>query len=425
MNKKITVILAIIGIVLVMFGIFAGKSIDLDYKEIGNINENKLAVTDGKKFGYYDIKKNTVKLIYDFPEDTDIITLKYKDGYAPYIENKKYGLIDGEGKVIVVASFDKVEILDSNLVKTLKNKKYSIMKISNSKEIMSGFDEIKQIGNTNYLILKAGDKTSIYDFKNTREIAGDIETTRFINNLNDEYVLSLDKENILKNYYINAKENELIELTGTENSTPMEIEDGLVSFIDSNKKYFTYELSSSKIKKYSGDYYYLSPTNNDLVLVANHEGLYGFINNNEDVVIPYKYQEGTTNFDKNGYAIVMENDMYGTIAKDGKTVIPIKYTHLQKLGNNYITIINQVKRSIIDKTGKNLSKEYPGIADNNNNDLLIVIDKNEKYGIIDRNGKIIVDTKYESIKSSDNYFIFRLSKKKYQIKDIKEIVKKN
>ena len=140
MNKKIAIGLATLGILLVVSGVFTDKKINLDYKELGIISEEKLAVTDGKKFGYYDLKSNSVNLSYDFPQDTDIVPLKYKDGHAPYIKNKKYGLIDSKGNISLAASFDKLEILNSNLVLTLKNNKYSISEIYSAKEIVANID---------------------------------------------------------------------------------------------------------------------------------------------------------------------------------------------------------------------------------------------------------------------------------------------
>ena len=424
MNKKIAIGLAAIGIILVVSGVFTGKKINLDYEELGVISEDKLAVTNGKKFGYYDLKSNSVNLSYDFPQDTDIVPLKYKDGHAPYIKNKKYGLIDSKGNISLAASFDKLEILNSDLVLTLKNKKYSITEIDSAKEIVANIDNVTILGESNYLILEKENKSVIYDFVKKEESIDTLDKTRIINNANDEYALSLTKKETTKNYYLNSKDNKLIELTETENATPMEINDGLVTFIDKDKKFFTYELTTSKIRRFTGDYSYLSPTKNDLILVANSEGAYGYINDNEEVIIPYEYQEGTTDFGNNGYAIVRKNDKYGTISKTGEVVIPIKYTDLEMLDENYLTIIDQKKRSIIDKTGKSLSKEYSGIANNNNNDLLIVMTKDKKYGIIDRKGKVIVEAKYEYISSSDKYFIFKVAARNYQIKTKEEIIDK-
>jgi hypothetical protein len=62
-----------------------------------------------------------------------------------------------------------------------------------------------------------------------------------------------------------------------------------------------------------------------LVCVVKN-GKYGFINRNNEVVIPFIY-DGADNF-RNGVAIVMLNQKFGAIDKKGEQVIPIHFNQL-------------------------------------------------------------------------------------------------
>ncbi|MES2485412.1 MAG: WG repeat-containing protein, partial [Bacteroidota bacterium] len=54
-----------------------------------------------------------------------------------------------------------------------------------------------------------------------------------------------------------------------------------------------------------------------------YNGKYGYINKNDEIVIPFKYQWAFLFFD--GLAQVQLNGKWGYINADGKEVIPLKY----------------------------------------------------------------------------------------------------
>ncbi len=62
--------------------------------------------------------------------------------------------------------------------------------------------------------------------------------------------------------------------------------------------------------------------NEDLVCVIQN-GRYGFINKENEIIIPFQY-DGADNF-YDSIAIIKQNDKYGAIDKTGKIVIPVVY----------------------------------------------------------------------------------------------------
>ncbi|MBB3698446.1 WG repeat-containing protein [Flammeovirga yaeyamensis] len=97
-------------------------------------------------------------------------------------------------------------------------------------------------------------------------------------------------------------------------------------------------------------------------------GKYGVINEHAEVIIPPIYSV-ISDF-KDGQAIVRKNQSYGIIDTEGKIVIPIEYNGFSKLYDNWYTI----------KKG--------------NGSL-------GKWGIIDKNGRFILQCKYEKIYLDD------------------------
>lgn len=146
---------------------------------------------------------------------------------------------------------------------------------------------------------------------------------------------------------------------------------------------------------------------------------------------PYQQSKGF----KNGISIVSCNNKYGVINKLGKEVFPCIYDYIPDFIKNRAVVKLNNKYGVIDKSGKTVIESVYdniyfqenmficyldgkcGIFDLEGNILLDFhfdwisnyfyegfarIYKNNKYGFIDRNGKLVIDCLYKSIEIMGN-----------------------
>ena len=109
------------------------------------------------------------------------------------------------------------------------------------------------------------------------------------------------------------------------------------------------------------------------------------------------------------YTIVMKDNLYGTINRLGKIVIPMQYRALCCHNRNvfygdynYIDALGHIVAVSGDKIVK-LSKEYSSavIVDNE----LILVEEKKLYGCINKKGDIIIPIKYNKLTYTNNLFV--------------------
>lgn len=116
------------------------------------------------------------------------------------------------------------------------------------------------------------------------------------------------------------------------------------------------------------------------------------------MVVPINYDDVTAD---NGFFITKLNDKSGCINGNGKVILPAKYTQVNVDHGSIEFSIND-KYSIIDENGVVIKSVYDYI-DKVPNSNLSIVKLNNKYGIVDRTGKVMVPFKYDDI----NYVDFR------------------
>ena len=133
----------------------------------------------------------------------------------------------------------------------------------------------------------------------------------------------------------------------------------------------------------------------DSTFAIKHNGLWGFIDCNAQIIIKPQYQEYCPFI--NGYACVMKNDKWGYIDKDNNIVIDFKYDL---------------------PTLKDFKGYYGYSAFQKHNDKLIApIAKGEKYGVIDIKENIVIPFNYDYIFEIDKY-LCAIKNGKYGVIDI-------
>lgn len=93
-----------------------------------------------------------------------------------------------------------------------------------------------------------------------------------------------------------------------------------------------------------------------------------------------------------------EYKCYGLINKDGNFILPIKYDYIGEMSEGLTVVIPDLfedKTIYVDKTGKKVL-EIEGNSGDFKEGLAYII-KNNKYGFIDKTGKVVIPTTYDYV----------------------------
>lgn len=425
--KKVALILFLLSFLLILCGIYFSLffSKDISYPYIGVVSENMLVVSDGDKYGYYDLEEKQVLL--DYPvisqmkgeEGLDLSSLQYVDGVAPYTKKEKFGLIDSSGKVLLNANFDFINVYNKEHIIVFDNSGYYIINYKNEKQIDGVFDEVVRIDDTSLFLLTDSVGTTLYDAESSKILLKDLLNIQYFKSSdNENYVITgTDVQNIKKNYFYQHKTDSLKELIGTENLYPGEFANNQIVFLDDFGPVLIYDLSSNQIKNIDGDYVWFGTFNSNLALVYDNQLNAGFVDASENLVIPYSYKDGTTNFNVDGISIVNNGTNYGAIDTNNRVVIPFQYKDISLLKRNIYIITDSNYKFFLYNLSyeKVISKSYDFIDSSNIDSGLLVVEKNKQFGVIDMNGKEVIEPLYQDIILDDEYIIVKLEKNKYRI----------
>jgi hypothetical protein len=118
---------------------------------------------------------------------------------------------------------------------------------------------------------------------------------------------------------------------------------------------------------------------------------YGFINKAGKVIIKYQFQDAEGFH--NGAAIVKKDSLYGLINKNGEFIISPKYEELSEAADNIYMGVRNDHSGYIRKDGSLITELVFDLAGDFKNGFAIV-NKDEKYGLLNTSGKFIIDPKY-------------------------------
>lgn len=136
-------------------------------------------------------------------------------------------------------------------------------------------------------------------------------------------------------------------------------------------------------------------------------GLYGFIDENLNMVIEPSYEE-QGHFTDNR-AVVKKNGQYGIINSDNEVIIPFEYDSIY---TPYYDLFIAVKDGVFGVIDKDLNVVLPFEYDEIKNSFngYLSISKDGKYGCVDTEGNVVVDLKYDSIEpgfiTNDDHIVF-------------------
>ena len=363
--------------------------------------------------------------------------------------DEKYGVINKDGEEIIDTNFDMIQIPNP------------------SKDIF--------VCMSNYNAETGSYETKIYN-KNREELFTNYEKVEAISR--QESLDNIPYEKSVLKYKENGKYG-LINLSGKKITKPiyddiqaLEYKEGMLT-VKQNDKFGIININGDGIikVKYDGiqaDQYSLNENHNKkagfIVSIKTNDGYkFGYINYKGKTLLETEYNEiariNYINDDesvflvafKNGQAglfknkskvleneyediqfdninnllILQRNGKQGVSDLDGKKIIQLEYDNIIITGNS----INAQKGdevTVFNSEGEKLkNSNFISVLETDKKNYFITIDKNENYGVIDKDDNVIIDIKYTFIDYLfDNYFVAQNEQKIGIVDDKgKEVIK--
>lgn len=425
--------------------------IDKDGKKVIDANYTNIVLPNPQKdvFVCYNGQKTEIinsknEKIFTEYEDIEPIKLKsvastlaYERSTLIYCKDGLYGLINTDGKKITDNIYDSIENLSPTEGKMLvsKNDKYGVIDIKGNTIVKTEYDKIlsdgyytekdqyKKSGFIVYVKTDDGYKCGYISYKGKTILDTKYGEIERINKEDDKNIYLIASENGKNGLYKNSKN-----IIQNEYQAMTYYDDNDIIVLQKNKKYGVAKLDGKIIVEVEQDsieskgiyLYAKAGTNNK---VYDNQGNVVDINYNRTV---YKtenpdYQISTILnnnityygiIDKDGNKLVDENYRYieylygtyfvatddngnlGVINSNGKVVLDMKYSSLQKIkGKNIIQAVEKGQNTseFYSSEMKEIAKiEKPGVQ-TENDDYIIIIDNEEKM-YFDNNGNKIQDT---------------------------------
>lgn len=310
------------------------------YKNAGFVL--RIKTDDGYRFGYAD-KKGKIILEPLYNEVNRITELEGEDIYLITSNNGRYGLLKN-GKEILKNEYTEISFyLSNNLLIVEKDKTKGVVNLEGDNIVPIDYDDIIMGGK--YINAQKGDELVIFD-SNGNNIDTDIIS---LNEVTDKYSIVIDKDN---NYNIVDNEGN---------------------------------------KKLENIYTYIEYYKDDKFIVSR-EGKAGIIDGEGNRLIELKYSsiqkiEGTNALQ----AVDSETNRTDIIDEELNINEGLIGAFLSKK-DNYIKMYSETDMKYYNLSGKEV--EYKDICPNNQ---MYADSKDGKWGLIDKNGNIIVPYEYEAV----------------------------
>lgn len=289
--------------------------------------------------------------------------LMYEKSLLKYAKDGKYGLINLEGKEITKPIYDEIDSLAYKEGELLvkQDEKYGVINMKGKKLVEIGYDTI------------AVDE--YYTDENRYQYAG--------------YIVSLTTQEGYRYGYLNHKGKEILKTEYNEISRVTEIQD-----------------------------------NNNVYLICAKNGQYGVTKNGEQI-IENEYQ--SIRYDATNKVFVIEKSKkYGIANLEGKVIVPVQYNQIDITGI-YLYAQNEQGTTVYNSNGTQANIDANVSIINTSNEKYKIRINNQngtKYGVINKEGKQLIEEKYNYIEYLyDNYFIASYENGKLGILDDKENVK--
>lgn len=178
------------------------------------------------------------------------------------------------------------------------------------------------------------------------------------------------------------------------------------AFVGSSYEKSYEDISSYPVYDFAGRY------KEGVIAVSNQNGEMGFVDENNNVIIPFKYSFDLNSYFSEGLAPVNLDGKWGYINKKDETVIPFLFEEAYSFKNNSAAIMINGKYGLIDINGNLItSLEYDTIDVDTSVDNSYIVSKDAKYGLLNSRGNLVIPTIYDElvnrydISSTEKYLV--------------------
>ena len=375
-------VVGIIGFIIVVI-ISLGLSIYLPNKDrINDETEDKSIIYSViEENGKYGVKNQEDKIIVKPQYEQVVIPNEHRgificDNYGEktVVYNEKGSEIFKEYEAVEPIKLSNLleEKYEKNAIIYQKNGKYGLLSITGKVILDARYEQIFSLGyKENEVIVKDNSKYKIYDVNGKQLIKEEFDSIQ-----SDEYYN--EQDGYKKSGYIVCKTTS----------------DGY------RYGYYDYDYDEVLTPDYNQILRIVDVTDkNNVYLIAAQNGQYGvFINNAK--IINTQYQ--SINYEKEFNLFIAERTgKYGAFNEKGTEVLKVEYDSLEVKGV-YIYTTKGEDKKVFDKDGKEVKISFDTTIEKTDNDNIFIKFENNKYGVIDKEGKTLIDCEYDLLQTIRN-----------------------
>ena len=397
MNKRIRwIIISVLTIIVLAIGIMAiVNELNLHYK-IEEISEyNYFILEQNGKYGVID-KSGNIVIDADYEavqipnpsKDIFICIKEYNQDtkeYATVVYNgKKEEILSNYNNVQAVAIFTNINSTpyERSVLTYKENEKYGLIDLQGKEITKPIYDEISSI---NYkegtFLVKQNEQEGIINMKGKTIIKCEYESVTSDNYYNEDqnnekagFIVSKKTNDGYRYGYINYRGSKIVKPIFTQLERVTEISD------DKN-----------------------------IYFIAFKDGQAGLLKNNKEIV-NYEYEDIQYNVLSDVF-IIQRNGKYGATTREGKTILYPEYSSVYT-GGIYINAVKDNVIEVFDLQGNKIETDINSKIKTENSNYYITIDKNNIYKVVDANENVIINNDYNYMEylPGDYFIVARDSK---------------
>lgn len=308
--------------------------------------------------------------------------LWYEENVLLVEKNGKYGLIDLDGKVLLDAVYDQISTLKGvkNSLVTEQNGKKGLVTDTGKVMIENKYEDIQALGkDVKAYIVKSNNLYGVYPILDCKY--------QEIKALNNQNVFCVKENNSYK--VIDKDGNKVF----NEKFSKIEaIQDNFIIY-QYNKKYNAYDMQNKK--KFDKSYSELKYTTNGLFIFKDNTN-YGIIDNNEIVKLKDEYTS-IQYYDKvNIYELEKKDSEDIRICNQNLEEFATGIVNEVNYDKSYIKIWTEEGYQYYNLNGEKITAKE-ALPTNN----LFLSKQNGKYGLVDKEGNIVVDYIYDDAREQN------------------------
>jgi len=330
---------------------------------------------------------------YKLEEDFEDYRTDKSNDYVIIKINEKFGLYQkSTKKTILKYAYSKIDFCnyDSNLILTNNNNVYQFINFKTNKETSPKFevdqcnnplnlDDMCYIEKDEFLVVSINNKEGVMNFYGKFLIKPEYERilADINNNDNKKSFILIKNKGKWFNYSNKNEEIKAKIIVGFFEDYAVLLKDGKAVFMNKEGEFFP----DIKVSSFEKDIKVFS-INCKYGLISNKGKIFADLNNH---LIEIR---------RDFIVIEKEKDKKAMMNFEGKILSPYKYTGITA-GNGKDILVYEIKNKfgIINLNGKELTPAIYDFIDDSDN--LMPVKKDDKYGFIDNNGKLVIPFNYE------------------------------